>query len=99
MVETVEVAARLGEVDAVNAGAGLAFRRIERGVRAVAGRLEVDDRALDDALCGARAEANDVKAASPGQFADKYGHLVRTDFNRTDDSAFRDHDELWSWRV
>jgi hypothetical protein len=99
VVETVEVRAGLGEVDAVDAGAGLAFGGLDGGMRAVAGRLHVDDGALDDALRGAGAEADDVEAAAAGEFADEHGNLVGADFYRADNPAFRDHDWFSIWKV
>jgi hypothetical protein len=92
VVETVEVRAGLGKVDAVDAGAGLALGGLDGRVRAIAGRLHVDDGALDHALRGAGAQADDVEAAAAGEFADEGRNLVGADFDCADDSVLRDHD-------
>ena len=68
-------------------------------VRAIAGRLHVDDGALDHALGGAGAEADDVEAAAAGEFADECRNLVGADFDCADDSVFRDHDGYEKWRI
>ena len=83
VVEALEVAAALGEEDPADALAGVAFRLLEGGVRAVAGRAVIDHGALDDPAGGDLGAADDGQFAA-GVLADEDGDLGCADLDGTD---------------
>ncbi len=90
VVEALQVAARLGQVDVVDALVRVALGELERAVGALRGRPVVDDRALDDPP-GRALPAPDDDDLAPRELADEGRDLRGPDFDRPDECVLRAH--------
>ena len=86
VVETLQMPTGLGEKHVVDALAGVPLRLLEGAVGAFAGRLVIDDTALDDPARGTLPAADDRELA-PGVFANQDTDFGGTDFNGTEEGG------------